>query len=83
MEKVHSESAGVAQPWGMSILGPEWRLSGKTRVTCISEDTRGRYLCVKTDHVCIVEDACSKKFGKLLTYIMQCNVKWSHAVLSA
>lgn len=34
-------------------------------------------------YVCIVEDACSKKFGKLLTYIMQCNVKWSHAVLSA
>ena len=40
----------------MSILGPEWRLSEKTRVTCISEDTRGIYLCVKTDHVYIVQE---------------------------
>ena len=54
--KIHSESAGVAQTWGASILGPEWRLSGKTGVTCISEDTRGRYLCVKTDHVYIMKE---------------------------
>ena len=54
--KVQSESAEGAHTWGVSVLRPEWRLSGKTRVTCISEDTRGRYLCVKTDHVYIVEE---------------------------